>query len=290
MNRRPASPPPSPHPRTPSRGTAFSQAQKLILLLTGLLLFTLVAVILIFILSPGNALDQPKPGANPTQQSRPSALAPTSAGTEPPAASIPISAGCLQQNGGVEEGQVSSVDEQGMLEVITPGGVVHAIFAGIDLLPREQPGEQAVQAIRSLVLNQTVVLVRDRANHAATNPAPRYIFTSEKFINDELVRQGLAEVQPTTSDPSCALLFQISEQKARSAKLGFWQPGRVPTRTFIPFVTLDNSQQGACDCSKRYECSDFSTHADAQTCYNACNDYNSRLDPDRNGLACEELP
>jgi hypothetical protein len=67
-----------------------------------------------------------------------------------------------------------------------------------------------------------------------------------------------------------------------------WRPTPVPTHTFVPFVTVNPN--AACDCSIRYECSDFQTHTAAQTCFNACNDYNSRLDEDHDGLACENLP
>ena len=147
-----------------------------------------------------------------------------------------------------------------------------------------------LQTIREMVENQPVLLVRDLSAQDGTGQSFRYVFTQQQFINDELVRQGLAVVDLDSPSQSCAATFQLAEQKARSERLGVWKPVPVPTRTFVPFVTLDASNQPACDCSKRYECSDFTTHADAQACYNACNDYNSRLDADRDGLACEELP
>jgi hypothetical protein len=69
-----------------------------------------------------------------------------------------------------------------------------------------------------------------------------------------------------------------------------WQPTRVPTATFVPTVGFDPAMQAPCDCMARPVCTDFSSHDEAQACYNACNDYNSRLDDDRDGLACEWLP
>ncbi len=49
-----------------------------------------------------------------------------------------------------------------------------------------------------------------------------------------------------------------------------------------------------CDCSLDYDCQEFATHRQAQACFDACggspaNNW-SRLDRDRDGLACESLP
>ena len=85
------------------------------------------------------------------------------------------------------------------------------------------------------------------------------------------------------------LLVQ-AEMAARGVRQASGLPGAYPRETLLPFVTLSPQNGLACDCSIRYECSDFDTRQQAQDCYNACNDYHSRLDLDRNGIACEELP
>lgn len=244
----------------------------------------------VFILSTGSSPAHSFPPESTQASALTSPSAPGQVNNEPTTAPIAISAACAQHNGGTVSGHVASVDDQGSIEVITGVGSIRARFAGIKLLPSGQPGQKTLQALRDLVINQPVLLVRDRAASTEIAPVPSYIFTSEKFINDELVRQGMAEIDLDAAEQSCAAVFQLSEQKARSAKVGMWAPTRVPTLTFVPFVTLDTSQQPACDCSVRLECSDFTTHAEAQACYNACNDYNSRLDDDRDGIACELLP
>ena len=52
---------------------------------------------------------------------------------------------------------------------------------------------------------------------------------------------------------------------------------------------------GNCQCSGNlYNCDDFSTHEDAQACYDKCKRETGadihRLDRDKDGVACESLP
>lgn len=68
----------------------------------------------------------------------------------------------------------------------------------------------------------------------------------------------------------------------------------IPTSTDIPskIATIPVS---ICDCSRDYNCKDFTTQSKAQACFNSCggsNTYNwSQLDGnDRDGKVCESLP
>ena len=49
-----------------------------------------------------------------------------------------------------------------------------------------------------------------------------------------------------------------------------------------------------CYCDREYECNLFATQKDAQVCFDYCNGSKtnnwSNLDPDHDGIACEELP
>ena len=76
----------------------------------------------------------------------------------------------------------------------------------------------------------------------------------------------------------------------------------LPTRTtfVLPTATAFTSSQpinpgsSLCTCSLDYNCSDFSSHFTAQTCFNSCggsSSFNwSQLDSDGDGQACESLP
>ncbi len=71
-----------------------------------------------------------------------------------------------------------------------------------------------------------------------------------------------------------------------------------PTLTLAPIPTNTSpppAPAAVCDCSRDYNCSDFTTHSKAQECFNSCggtktNNW-SRLDgSDKDGNVCESLP
>lgn len=69
----------------------------------------------------------------------------------------------------------------------------------------------------------------------------------------------------------------------------------TPTETSTPQPTATTIPSGPCLCdSDRYNCSDFSTQAAAQACFNYCVSLGRgdihKLDRDNNGVACESLP
>lgn len=276
-------------PRASQSG--LTQQQKLILLLAGLLVSAWIVFAAAFLLTRGMIPAEGKPNHPLSPTSLLTAPAATSVGDAPAAAhSISISATCAQHNVSVQEGTVTRVEDSGLLRISSAEGDLSAGLAGIRLLTDGQQGELALQTLREMVESQPVLLVQDVSAQIQTGQLDRYIFTRQQFVNEALVRQGLAKADAESLSQSCAAAFHLAEQKARGEQAGMWKPTPVPTHTFMPFVTLDTSKQPACDCSKRYECSDFTSHDDAQACYNACNDYNSRLDPDRDGIACESLP
>ena len=68
-------------------------------------------------------------------------------------------------------------------------------------------------------------------------------------------------------------------------------PTQEPASKSITIPNAINTPAFACDCSRDYDCKDFDTQRQAQTCYNDCGGNNwSRLDGDDDGRACESLP
>jgi hypothetical protein len=73
-------------------------------------------------------------------------------------------------------------------------------------------------------------------------------------------------------------------------------PVIVPTNTVIFILpTLPASSGGTCSCNAdTYNCGDFSSQSQAQSCFNSCVSSGAgdihNLDGDGNGLACESLP
>lgn len=72
-------------------------------------------------------------------------------------------------------------------------------------------------------------------------------------------------------------------------------PTLPPTFTPVPYVAPPPTSppaSGGCDCSSDSKnCGDFSTHAQAQACYDSCKPGDiHRLDQNNDGIACESLP
>jgi endonuclease YncB( thermonuclease family) len=206
-----------------------------------------------------------------------------------PLAPLPqLPASCANGSTEIRQGTVTRVVDRETLEVNLDGALVKVGFAGLNFPAGSELEPQSEPALRALADGRPVTLAMDVSGQDAQGRLVRYVFAGGRFLNAEIIRLGFAQADPNALDQACALELQQAEQQARTAQVGIWQPTPVPTHTFVPFVTVNPNS--VCDCSVRYLCSDFHTHADAQACFNACNDYNSLLDEDHNGLACENLP
>jgi hypothetical protein len=72
-------------------------------------------------------------------------------------------------------------------------------------------------------------------------------------------------------------------------------PTHLPQPTVAPPTQTPSGEAAVCDCSGDiYDCSDFSTHTEAQVCYEYCKSLGRGdihcLDRDDDGIACESLP
>jgi micrococcal nuclease len=293
-------------PRLPSqpRRKNITPTQIAVLFIVGILNIGLLALAVIFLV-PGRAAPGVQPTAAtatqtpaggqallPTWTPGPAAILEPNASpiaAKSPSTPIPqLPVSCANGSAEIRQGTVTRVIDRETLEVNLDGGVVSVGFAGLSFPTGSELNPQAESALWALADGRLVTLTMDGTGQDAQGKLLRYVFAGGRFLNAEIIRLGFAQVDPGVSGLACALELQQAEQQARVAQVGIWQPTPVPTHTFIPFVTVDPNP--ACDCSVRYLCSDFHTHAAAQACFNACNDYNSLLDEDHNGLACENLP
>lgn len=116
----------------------------------------------------------------------------------------------------------------------------------------------------------------------------RYVFLSNgTHFNRLMISEGYAHEYTYNTPYKYQAEFKQAEKEARENSRGLW--GEVCNSYQEPTPTQTN-----CDCGGNiYNCSDFSTHAEAQSCYESCggvgNDIH-RLDRDKDGLACEALP
>lgn len=93
----------------------------------------------------------------------------------------------------------------------------------------------------------------------------------------------------------CCILLFIPEQDPTPTSTPASKNQEVPP--IVPIIIPESTQANSntCSCaSDLYNCSDFSTHSQAQSCFNYCvsQGYGDihKLDQNNDGLACESIP
>lgn len=182
-------------------------------------------------------------------------------------------------------------------------------YIGIDA-PEKSRGkecfaEKATEKNKELVLGKEVSLVKDISETDRYQRLLRYVYVGDIFVNETLVYEGFATVSTYPPDVKFSGLFKEAERIARGEGKGLWGEcrGEVPKVSRVPpFDSAQGRQEseeelnlsGDWDCGiNKYNCTDFNTHAEAQSAFEACggasNDIH-RLDSDGDGVACESLP
>lgn len=196
------------------------------------------------------------------------------------------------------------------------GNVKRVRYIGIDTPESVDPrrpvqcfGKEATEKNKELVENKTVRLEKDVSETDKYERLLRYVYVGDVFINKYLVEEGYAHASSYPPDISYQNIFQQAEQRAREMNKGLWSScnATISTKT-TPTASPSNSQEhvsqdvsigGSCkySCSSPdRDCSDFSSHAEAQTFFNCCG-FTAQNDPMNldnvgvgDGIACESLP
>lgn len=225
-----------------------------------------------------------------------------------------INGDCIPSSTKRETGIVKSVTD-GDTIVVEINGVDYIVrYIGIDCLEPSsgELGVSALNANRDLVSGKEVTLIKDVSEVDIYNRLLRYVVVGNIFVNDYLVRTGMAKAVSYDPDTICNNTFQEAQSIAESNYFGMWSsiyidPG---SRSVYPTSISEDSpgdtdpgsgnvsptsvSSGLCNCYIDYDCKDFSSHAEAQACFESCggspgNNW-SRLDSDNDGSACESLP
>lgn len=125
-------------------------------------------------------------------------------------------------------------------------------------------GPPAYLKNQELVQGQIVELYRDGPDADAQGQLLRYVVTHGLFVNLELARLGLAQVDPSPAggELACAALLRQAEQAAQAAQVGLWgqsafaaapsathaatrTPANTPGRTAIAAASTATSSQAA---------------------------------------------
>ncbi len=209
----------------------------------------------------------------------------TSAVTPPPDSDSSLSNAESAAKAEIPEGeraQVTHIFDGDTIEVELDGRTYRLRYIGVDTPEREEPFyKDAADFNRDLVKDQTVILVRDVSDTDRYGRLLRYVYLEDgTFVNAELMRGGFARLVTFPPDVAQTDYLRGLQTEARDAGAGMW--GR-------PDLT------GPCDCDRNlYNCRDFQSRDEAQTCFEYCLDATGRdvhkLDGGGDGLVCEFLP
>ncbi len=190
---------------------------------------------------------------------------------------------------------VSVVDGDTIKVLLDQDGKTYSVrYIGMDTPEMNQGGLLAAQATLAnsdLVYGRKVMLIKDVSETDRYGRLLRYVIADGIFVNLELVARGYATAATYPPDVACQSTYLAAEQQARAASLGLWAAAAEQAPLPLPTSQVD----AACSCSGNlYNCSDFSSHAQAQACYNYCISIGRgdvhRLDGNSDGDACESLP
>lgn len=198
------------------------------------------------------------------------------------------------------------------------GNVKRVRYIGIDTPETSDPrttvecfGKEASAKNKELVANGTVGLEKDVSETDRYGRLLRYVYKGDLFINQVLVAEGYANASSYPPDIKYQDKLRQAEQQARSTNKGLWGACSISTPTPTKKPTTSTGSQsntntstgtttgsGACkySCSSPdRDCSDFSSHAEAQAFFNCCG-FTAQNDPMRldntgvgDGIACENI-
>jgi len=151
-------------------------------------------------------------------------------------------------------------------------------------------GREAANKNKELVEGKRVKLKKDISETDKYGRLLRYVWVDDIFVNDYLVRQGYAYAATIPPDVKYSSQFIQAQQEARENSRGLW----AECQEEVEEPTSESTSEDIICSSNVYNCSDFSTHAEAQNVYEYCLEKVGkdvhRLDGDDDGSACESLP
>lgn len=181
-----------------------------------------------------------------------------------------------------ERARVTRVYDGDTIDVELSGRTYRLRYIGIDLPERDEPFyEEASDFNREMVEDQTVILVRDVSDTDQYGRLLRYVYLEDgTFVNAKMMRMGMARLVTFPPDVAQTDYLRGLQGEAKEAAAGMWSR---------PDLT------GPCDCDRNlYDCRDFQTQGEAQTCFEYCWDTTGRdvhhLDGGGDGRVCEALP
>lgn len=173
--------------------------------------------------------------------------------------------------------------------------------------PVECFGKEASNKAKSLLEGQNVRLEADssQGERDKYDRLLRYVFLLDgTLFNKTMIQQGYAYEYTYNTPYKYQAEFKQTELEARTAKRGLWADNACPAET-VPSSSVNPTAEpaqtsstqpassGQYICSHNaYNCSNFSSQAEAQATFEACGGTNNdihELDRDGDGRVCESL-
>ncbi len=266
-------------------------------------LFVLLVVI-------GFSLDEPQPSnSSSSQEVRQDLLADdqvqTVVATGTVGLDVPGSQGPYQVIK-VVDGDTVTIDLNGKAETIRLIGI-NTPETVDPRKPVECFGVEASNMAKELLTNKHVYIEMDptQGERDKYSRLLAYIYREDGFFfNKSMILSGYAYEYTYNIPYKYQSEFKEAQRDAEINKRGLWAPGvceggeATPTQRTTSAPTPQSTQQtqstSGYSCSANiYNCTDFSTHAEAQSVYEMCGGVSNdihRLDQDKDGEACESLP
>ena len=221
------------------------------------------------------------------------------------------------------QAHVERVIDGDTLEIVLNGKVERLRLIGVDAPETNGPpicyGPEATAKVEELVgrADGRVLLEKDVSETDKYGRLLRYVWLEQpdgkRMLNEELVKEGFAQVSTYPPDVKYQQQFLAAEREARDGKRGLWgacggfgvllpTPTTLPAPTSLPTpppsqpTTSPNPAPGGLPYDPNgpdRDCPDFATQEEAQRFFLAAGGPDSdphRLDGDHDGIACETLP
>lgn len=197
----------------------------------------------------------------------------------------------------VIDGDTISVNINGTIETLRLIGI-NSPESVDPRKPVECFGIEASNKAKELLTNKKVRLKNDltQGEKDKYGRLLRYVWMEDgTFFNKKMISDGYAFEYTYNTPYKYQSEFKQAELEAKTAKKGLWAYNVCVQESPTPSPNNQNTANtGSIICTyNAYNCTDFSTHIEAQQVFETCGGINNdvhKLDTDKDGIACESLP
>ena len=226
-----------------------------------------------------------------------------------PISNVDATGGQLEEPENVEEAEFLSSVDGDTAKLKIDGKVETVRFLLIDTPETKHPklgvqpmGKEASEFTRNMLEEaDRITLEYDAEERDKYDRVLAYVYADGKNVQEALLKEGLARVGYVYESRRHLDAFREAERSAKEKKIGVWQcPGYATDKGFDEDKWCKGEKKPDTGYSGPYDpqgpdrdCSDFKTQAEAQAFYEAAGGPEKdphRLDPDKDGVACESLP